>query len=123
MTYKKVIENIKKKGSIMGIFTANEILFFCLGVLGTSLTTILIYLRKTLPFRWHSTALAASGILLALFTIAWAVSSILENEARASGMGLLIFGVTVLICFGLARHLVVKEMKLIMASSTDSQQV
>jgi len=97
----------------MGIFTANEILFFCLGILGTSLTVSLIYLRKTLPFRWHSTALAASGILLALFTIAWSVSSILENEARASGMGLLIFGVTTLVCFGLARQLVAKEMKLL----------
>ena len=97
----------------MGIFTANEILFFCLGILGTSLTVSLISLRKTLPLRWHSTALAASGILLALFTIAWSVSSILENEARASGMGLLIFGVTTLVCFGLARQLVAKEMKLL----------
>ena len=104
----------------MGIFTANEILFFCLGVLGTSLTITLIYLRKTLAFRWHSTTLAASGILLSLFTIAWAVSSLLENEARASGMGLLIFGVTVLICFGLARQLVVKEMKLIKTGSRKS---
>ena len=106
----------------MGIFTANEILFFCLGVLGTSLTVTLIYLRKTLPFRWHSTVFAASGILIALFTIAWSVSSLLENEARASGMGLLIFGVTTLICFGLARQLVAKEMKLLKTSSAESQQ-
>ena len=97
----------------MGIFTANEILFFFLGVLGTSLTSTLIYLRKTFPLRWHSTTLAALGIMLALFTIAWSVSSLLENEARASGMGLLIFGVTTLICFGLARQLVAKEMKLL----------
>lgn len=97
----------------MGIFTANEILFFCLGVLGASLTATLIYLRKTLPFRWHSTTLVISGIMLALFTIAWAVSSLLENEARASGMGLLIFGVTTLVCFGLARQLVAKEIKLL----------
>lgn len=100
----------------MGIFTANEMLFFFLGVLGTSLTFTLIYLRKTFPFRWHSTALAASGIMLALFTIAWSVSSLLENEARASGMGLLIFGVTTLICFGLARQLVAKEVKLLKSS-------
>ena len=97
----------------MGIFTANEILFFFLGVLGTSSTFLLVYLRKTFPLKWHSTTLAAFGIMLALFTIAWSVSSLLENEARASGMGLLIFGVTTLICFGLARQLVAKEMKLL----------
>lgn len=107
----------------MGIFTANEILFFCLGVLGTSLIVTLNYLRKTLPFRWHSTALAVSGILIALFTIAWSVSSLLENEARASGMGLLIFGVTTFICFGLARQLVAKEMKLLKSGTKASQQV
>ena len=106
----------------MGIFTANEILFFWLGVLGTSLTVTLIYLRKMQPFRWHSTALAASGILLGLFTIAWAVSSLLENEARASGMGLLIFGVMTLICFGLARQLVAKEMKPLKAKKKAPQQ-
>lgn len=75
----------------MGIFTANEILFFFLGALGTSLTFMLFYLRKALPFRWHATTLAACGIMLALFTISWSVSSLLENEARASGMGLLIY--------------------------------
>ena len=107
----------------MGIFTANEILFFCLGVLGTSLIVTLNYLRKTFPLRWHSTKLAALGIKLALFTIAWSVSSILENEARASGMGLLIFGVTTFICFGLARQLVAKEMKLLKSGTKASQQV
>lgn len=106
----------------MGIFTANQILFFCLGVLSTSLAVTLTYFRKTLPFRWHSTALAASGILLALFTLAWTVGSLLENEARASGMGLLIFGVTTLICFGLARQLVAKEMKLLKSRTKATKQ-
>jgi drug/metabolite transporter (DMT)-like permease len=96
----------------MGILTANQMLFFFLGVLATLFIFALVYLRRTYPFRWHSTILAVLGIMLALFSIAWSISSLLENESRASGMGLLVFGVTSLICLGLARQLVVKELKL-----------
>ncbi len=94
----------------MGILSANQMLFFFLGVLATLFTFALIYLRRTYPFRWHSTVFAVLGIVLALFSIAWSISSLLENEARASGMGLLIFGVTSLICFGFSRQLVVREL-------------
>lgn len=93
----------------MGIFSANQILFFFIGVLATLFTFALIHLRKKYPFRWHSTLLAGMGIALALFSVAWAISSLLENEARASGMGLLIFGVSSLVCLGLSRQLVLKE--------------
>lgn len=95
----------------MGIFNANQLLFFFLGVLATLFVFALVYLRANYPFRWHSTLCAVLGIVLTLFTIAWAISSLLENEARASGMGLLIFGVSSLVCLGLSRQLVLWEIK------------
>ena len=95
----------------MGIFNGIEILFFILGAITVLLINGIIFLRKRYPFRWYSTVLAGVGAFLVIFTVAWSVSSILEGETRSAGMGILVFGVQALICFGLARQLVVKEMK------------
>jgi hypothetical protein len=96
----------------MGIFSGIEILFFILGAMTVLFINGIVFLRKRYPLRWYSTMLAGLGAFLILFTVAWSVSSILEGETRSAGMGILVFGVQALICFGLTRQLVVKEMKL-----------
>lgn len=96
----------------MGIFEGIEILFFILGAMTVLSINGIVFLRKRYPFRWYSTMVAGLGAFLILFTVAWSVSSILEGETRSAGMGILVFGVQALICFGLTRQLVVKEMKL-----------
>ena len=95
----------------MGIFSGIEILFFILGAMTVLFVQAILYLRKRYPFQWYSTTLAGFGAFMVLFTVAWAVSSILEGETRSAGIGILVFGVTAFICFGVARQLVVKDMK------------
>jgi hypothetical protein len=95
----------------MGILTGTETLFFLLGGMTVILIGGLVYLVKKYPFRWYATLLAVIGILIFLFGIAWCVSSILEGEPRAAGMGLLIFGLLSLLCLGFTRRFVVKNLK------------
>ena len=90
----------------MGILSGTETLFFCLGVLGTLLGGALVVLQKTHEFRWYANLLAAIGIFLLLFTIAWSVSSVLEGEPQAANMGLLVFGLPTLLLLGVTRRLV-----------------
>ena len=93
----------------MGVFSGIEILFFLLGALTILSINALLYFKKRYAFKWYSTLLACCGILLGLFTIAWAVSSIIEGEPRSAGMGLLLFGVSTLICFALTRQIAMKN--------------
>ncbi len=95
----------------MGIFTGIEILFFALGVIATLLTLGLVWLNKKYRFQWYTWVLSLTGAFLALFTIAWSVSSLLEGETQAANMGLLVFGAPVLITFGITRRLLVKTAK------------
>ena len=95
----------------MGIFTGIEILFFWLGAISALMIMGLVYLRKTYILKWHSMSLSILGIILTVFTIAWSVSSILEGEPQAANMGMLFFGLPVLIIFGITRRLVIKDTK------------
>ena len=51
------------------------------------------------------------AVLLALFTIAWSVSSISEGENRAAIMGLLFFGIFSLIIFRLVWRKIKKNIQ------------
>jgi membrane-bound acyltransferase YfiQ involved in biofilm formation len=93
----------------MGVFSGIEILFFLLGAFTILSINALLYFKKRYAFKWYSTLIAAGGIFLGLFTIAWAVSSIIEGEPRSAGMGILIFGVSTLICFAITRQIALKD--------------
>lgn len=93
----------------MGFLTGMEVLFFILGVVATLSVLGMIRLMKKYDFRWYATVLAALGLVGAIFTIAWFVSSIAEGEPQAATMGLLFFGIPVLILFGTTRRLVKKK--------------
>lgn len=93
----------------MGIFTGSEILFFVLGLLTMFFGYGLIRLHNIYTFQWHTTLLAAMGISLALFTIAWWTSGIQEGEPQSANVGLLVFGLPVLLIFGGIRRKVTKK--------------
>ena len=92
----------------MGIFTGIEVLFFWLGVMSTMLVVWLIQLNKKHHFNWYIWTLTIIGAFLAVFTVAWAVSSVLEGEPQAANMGILVFGLPVLIIFGITHRLLKK---------------
>jgi hypothetical protein len=92
----------------MGIFNGIEILFFTLGTVSVLLVLGLIHMRRTYTLDWKAIPLAVAGIFIAVFCAAWSVSSVLEGEPQAAVMGLLIFGLPVLVIFGVFRRLVTK---------------
>lgn len=93
----------------MGIFTGIEILFFILGAGLILLAQGLIFLKKMYNLDWKGMILGGLGTVLALFTVAWSVSSILEGEPQAASMGLLIFGAPVLVIFGFFKRVFAKS--------------
>jgi hypothetical protein len=92
----------------MGIFMGIEVLFFSLGVLSTLLVVGFFKMKQFITIDWKGTILAFIGMFLFVFCIAWSVSSVLENEPQAATMGLLIFGLPVLVIFGIFRRLIHK---------------
>lgn len=92
----------------MGIFTGIEVLFFVLGIITTLLGFGLVQLNKKYQFQWHTWVLSIIGCFLIVFTIAWSVSSVLEGEIQAANMGLLVFGLPVLVIFGITRRFIKK---------------
>ena len=99
----------------MGFFTGVEVLFFWLGVITTLLIGGLIWLSRKDEFKWYSWTMSVIGAFLIVFTIAWSVSSVLEGEPQAANMGLLVFGMPVLILFGMTQRLVRKDSGLVEA--------
>lgn len=70
-----------------------DLFWMLLGLLIT-LSITLIYLKLHVAGKMNGTAwtLAVITIIMSIFTLAWSVASINENEMQAAGMGLLIFG-------------------------------
>ena len=49
------------------------------------------------------------GLFLGFFSIAWLVTSLIEGESRAAGLGLLIFGGLALIILATTRRKIIKN--------------
>jgi hypothetical protein len=90
----------------MDIFTGIEVLFFALGALSMLLAGGVVYMKKRFSLPWHGTALAGLGAFLIVFCVAWSASSILEGEPQAANMGVMIFGLPILVIFGTLRRLI-----------------
>ncbi len=93
----------------MGIFTGIEVLFFFLGAMSTLLGLGLYKLNQKYTFVWYTWVLACTGAFLAVFTVAWSVSSFLEGEVQAGNMGILFFGAPVLVIFGVTQRILRKS--------------
>jgi hypothetical protein len=66
--------------------------WYVLGVLAAgSVYALWEYSRKN-PLNWISWSGMTLGIILVLFSIAWAAGAVLEGVPRAASMGLLLFG-------------------------------
>jgi hypothetical protein len=107
----------------MGILTGNEILFYLLGVISTLSVFGIVHLHRGSRLKWYATVLAALGMFLIVFTIAWWVSGIQEGEPQAGNMGLLLFGLPGLLLLGITQRLVVKKNTLVEVADESEAEV
>lgn len=91
------------------IFNGIEILFFMLGIITESCIIMAIYYNRKLKFDWRAWTTIGLGLFLLIFCIAWSCSSVLEGEARAASMGLIVFGLPALILLVLGRRFALKK--------------
>jgi hypothetical protein len=82
-----------------------DLVWFTLGILSAGAVYFLYELSQRHRLNWIAWGGLVIGIFLVLFSIAWAVGSVLEGVPRAASMGLLCFGLSgvVLLTFA-ARH-------------------
>jgi tryptophan-rich sensory protein len=66
--------------------------WYVLGALAAGSAYVLWKYSRRNPLNWISWAGMTLGIVLILFSIAWAVGAVLEGVPRAASMGLLLFG-------------------------------
>lgn len=66
--------------------------WYVLGALAAGSAYALREYSKKHPMNWISWSGMALGIVLVLFSIAWATGAVLEGVPRAASMGLLLFG-------------------------------
>jgi hypothetical protein len=93
---------------LLTIFSGTELLFFMLGVVTTLCIIGIVKLYKMYQLDWKSWITLILGIFLAVFSAAWAISSVLEGEPRAASMGMVFFGIPGIIILLLGRRFIVK---------------
>jgi len=88
--------------------------WFSLGLLTTGSTIFLWHFSKRYQLNWLSWSGLTLGTVLILFSIAWAVGSVLEGVPRAASMGLLLFGFSGIVILTLAfRYTLTKRPKML----------
>ena len=93
--------------------------WFILGLLTTGSAVLLLHFSKRYQlnrFAWSGLTL---GIILILFSIAWAVGSVLEGVPRAASMGLLLFGLSGIIILTLAFRYTVTKVPKVLEPATE----
>ena len=99
--------------------------WFVLGLLTTGSAVFLLHFYRRSQFNWLGGSGLTLGIVLILFSVAWAVGSVLEEVPRAASMGLLLFGLSGIVILTLSfRYTVAAGPKIIEpVSSPTSPQV
>jgi hypothetical protein len=88
--------------------------WYFLGLLTTGSTIFLWHFSKRYQLNWLSWSGLTLGTVLILFSIAWAVGSVLEGVPRAASMGLLLFGFSGIVILTLAfRYTLTKRPKML----------
>ena len=88
--------------------------WYFLGLLTTGSGIFLWHFSKRYQLNWLSWSGLTLGTVLILFSIAWAVGSVLEGVPRAASMGLLLFGFSGIVILTLAfRYTLTKRPKLL----------
>ena len=68
--------------------------WYILGVLTGAVAYALYLIARKIPLNWLMWSGLIAGSVLILFSIAWAVGSVLEGVPRAASMGILLFGLS-----------------------------
>jgi len=93
--------------------------WYFLGLLTTGSTIFLWHFSKRYQLNWLSWSGLTLGTVLILFSIAWAVGSVLEGVPRAASMGLLLFGFSGIVILTLAfRYTLTKRPKMLELAAT-----
>lgn len=89
------------------------LMWFILGFLAAGIAWGLLQWvsRKKIKLSWVSWAGMVLAGLLGLFTIAWIVSSLVEEVNQAAAMGALLFGGLTAVIFALTRLKVQKDLQ------------
>lgn len=67
--------------------------------------------RNHIKLSWLSWLGIIMTVIFVIFTLAWTISSVIEGENQAAGMGLLIFGGLSLIIFGLTKRKIARDIR------------
>ena len=79
-----------------------DLTWYFLGLLTTGSGIFLWHFSKRYQLNWLAWSGLTLGIVLILFSVAWAVGSVLEGVPRAASMGLLLFGLSGIVILTLA---------------------
>jgi hypothetical protein len=80
--------------------------WYILGILTGAVAYFLYLTSKKITLNWLSWSGLIAGSSLILFSIAWAVGSVLEGVPRAASMGILLFGLSGVIILTLTGRMI-----------------
>jgi hypothetical protein len=83
-----------------------DLTWYILGVLTGASAYSLYLISKKSPLNWLLWSGLVAGSALILFSIAWAVGSVLEGVPRAASMGILLFGLSGVIILTLTARMI-----------------
>jgi hypothetical protein len=80
--------------------------WYILGILTGAVAYFLYLTSKKITLNWLSWSGLIAGSSLILFSIAWAVGSVLEGVPRAASMGILLFGLSGVVILTLTARII-----------------
>jgi vacuolar-type H+-ATPase subunit I/STV1 len=83
-----------------------DLTWYILGILTGAVAYSLYLISKNNTLNWLLWSGLIAGSILILFSIAWAVGSVLEGVPRAASMGILLFGLSGVIILTLAARMI-----------------
>jgi hypothetical protein len=83
--------------------------WYILGVLTGAVVYSLYLISKKNTLNWFLCSGLVAGSALILFSIAWAVGSVLEGVPRAASMGILLFGLSGVIILTLTAKMIASQ--------------
>ena len=83
--------------------------WYILGVLTGAVAYALYLIARKIPLTWLLWSGLIAGSVLILFSIAWAVGSVLEGVPRAASMGILLFGLSGVVILTLTVRMLVSQ--------------
>ena len=86
-----------------------DLTWYILGVLTGAVAYSLYLISRKATVNWLSWCGLIAGSALILFSIAWAVGSVLEGVPRAASMGLLLFGLNGVTILTLTARLIASQ--------------